>query len=188
MKILQLVLRHCAASGFGPSQSTTQKYPINRKNVQALSFLCFAFGCSCAYFFLDANTFEEYTSSVYVSMSLMLIIAIYCTFIWKNQQTCELFNSFEKIVNDSESDFTHSIHSLDSSKTFHVISGLKYPASAENYVEINEQVEKWTKIIHFVYLKVNLHMIVIPKAILSFYLYFSMDAGRDAFELPYAVW
>lgn len=70
---------------------------------------------------------------------------------------------------------------------FHMILGQEYPAAA-NYVEINLTAENWTKIIHFVYMKVILHVNMIPKAILSFYLYFATDFGNDAFQLPFAVW
>lgn len=72
--------------------------------------------------------------------------------------------------------------------TLHMILGLEYPKSAANYVEINLTVEKWTKIIHFMYLKVLLHVIMFPIAISSFYRYFAMDLGSNAFELPFPVW
>lgn len=104
IKILQLVRHNCAAFGFSLYQSTTQKYPINWKSLQAIFLICLAFYCSCAYFFLEANTFEEYTSSAYVSMTLMLIIALYLIFIWKNQSMAQLLHNVEKIVNERENE------------------------------------------------------------------------------------
>ena len=106
MKILQSALHGCATLGFGPQQPTTQKYPINRKNMRALSILCSALILSCTYFFLNANTFQEYAMSVYVSTTLMLGIGVYLIFIWKNQPIGKLFELFEKTIDESEPNST----------------------------------------------------------------------------------
>lgn len=103
MKILQLALHACAALGFGPYQSPTQKYPINRKSVQALFIHCLALSSSLAFLFLDANTFQECAMSFYVSTTLMFNIATYVIFIWKNESICKLSKSVEKTVDESES-------------------------------------------------------------------------------------
>lgn len=111
MKILQLTVRSCATLGYGPHQSTTQKYPINIKTVQAFFIICLALIFSCAYYFFEANTFDEYTLSVFVSATLMLVLVVHVILVWKNQPICELLDSFEKTVNERKQHFTYQIPS-----------------------------------------------------------------------------
>lgn len=109
MKVFQMALRSCGSLGFGPNQLTTRKYPINRKNLQALSILCATLSLSCAYFFIEANTFEEYALSVNLCVSLIVCVAVYFIFIWKNQSICDLLENFESTVNESKLNFTWQI-------------------------------------------------------------------------------
>lgn len=69
-----------------------------------------------------------------------------------------------------------------------ILVGLKSPASKANYAEIDLQTQKWTKIIHFVFIKVFLYAIVFQKLIFCFYLYYATDLGSEAFELPFPFW
>lgn len=106
MKVFQLTLRSCATLGFGPYQSTTRKYPINRKNVRAIAIFFFPLTFSCAYFFLEASTFEEYATSVEQYVTLLLGMVIFLIFIWKHQQICGLHKNFERTIDERELDFT----------------------------------------------------------------------------------
>ena len=68
------------------------------------------------------------------------------------------------------------------------ISGLIYPVSAKNYMKINSIVEKWTKIIHFGFIKCLLNAVMTPKLFFSYYLYCATDLKNDAFDLPFPLW
>lgn len=137
MKVFQLALRSCASLGFGPHQSTARKYPINRKNVKVISILFVPLTFSCAYFFLEASTFEEFATSVELSVTLFLGVAVFLIFIWKHQQVCDLVRNIEIIIDDSELDFD-ALNSISIIiQTLFVISGLRHPASVGNYVVIN---------------------------------------------------
>lgn len=57
------------------------------------------------YFFHDAITFQEYTLSVYVSATLMPVIAFYVIFMWINWPIVGLIDDFEKNVDESELQF-----------------------------------------------------------------------------------
>lgn len=57
-----------------------------------------------------------------------------------------------------------------------------------NYVEINQKIEKWCKIIELITVKVSPLTVVIPKLITSFFDYFTTDLGSEAFELPTPMW
>lgn len=101
MKIFQLVLRGLIELGLGPQQ-LTQKKPFKSKMVKILCILLFTLCSSCAYLFLEAQTFEDYTLSVYTSSSILLVIVGYTIFMWKNRPICELFDKAEKIIDESE--------------------------------------------------------------------------------------
>lgn len=101
MKTFQLVVRGFQALGLGP-QELTQRNPINRKIVKILCILLVSLCSSCAYSFLEAQTFEDYTLSVYVSSTLLLVIVGYTIFMWKNRPIFELFDKAEKLIMESE--------------------------------------------------------------------------------------
>lgn len=70
----------------------------------------------------------------------------------------------------------------------HIKSGLKNPKSKEICETTNEFVERWSRICMFV-MKYGLGpCIVSPKVIISFVMYFTTDAGNDAFEIPIPMW
>lgn len=70
----------------------------------------------------------------------------------------------------------------------HSILGSKYPKSKAAYEKSNQLAEQWSKITNFVLETVSVPAIVLPKAIISFIIYYTTDAGPDAFELSVPVW
>ena len=66
--------------------------------------------------------------------------------------------------------------------------GLENPTSAAIYVNVNERVETWTKLIDFALIKFSIPGVIAPKFIISFYLYFWSDLEADAFSLPFPIW
>lgn len=79
-----------------------------KKNMQALIIilcLCISISSASTYIFHEANTFQEYTVSVYASSTLMLAIVCYLIYIWKNQPICELIENVEKAIDESKLDF-----------------------------------------------------------------------------------
>lgn len=70
----------------------------------------------------------------------------------------------------------------------YVISGLKYPASKEMIKKTNELVEKSCKIAYFIIVQVALPGLILPKVIVSYFVYFTTEKGPDAFELSVLMW
>lgn len=62
------------------------------------------------------------------------------------------------------------------------------PTMTPIYVDTNQKIEKYSKIICFVMGKAAAICFVVPKLIVSFVNYFTTDLGSDAFELPYFMW
>lgn len=66
--------------------------------------------------------------------------------------------------------------------------GLKYSKSKKMYEKTNRLVEKWCKIAYFVIVKMSVPGFILPKALVSLFIYYTTDSGPDAFELPIPVW
>lgn len=62
------------------------------------------------------------------------------------------------------------------------------PTSREIYEKINKKVEKWTEVLYFGLFKVTVPAALLPNCLWSFYIYFSTDLGRDAFNVPFPIW
>lgn len=66
--------------------------------------------------------------------------------------------------------------------------GLKYPRSRAIYEQCNQLAEKITKLMQIVVVHVSVPGFVLPKAIYSYFVYFTTDLGVDAFVLPIPTW
>lgn len=62
------------------------------------------------------------------------------------------------------------------------------PASRAMLRKTIQHVEKLSGMVYFVAVKLGVPGITLPKAIASYFIYFTTDSGRDAFELPYPMW
>lgn len=71
---------------------------------------------------------------------------------------------------------------------YFIFQGLQNEASKAIYVEVNDRIEKWSQIVHFVLVNVSIPFLILPKYLVSFYLYYTTDMGNDAFELPLPMW
>lgn len=60
--------------------------------------------------------------------------------------------------------------------------------SAAVYGKANRFAEKFSKIINFFLVRVTICLVLCPKAIVSFFVFYTTDAGPDAFELALPIW
>lgn len=102
MKILQSVQRYCAVLGLGLNQSVTQKLPNYRKLVRTFCILGLACCFCCAYFFIEANTFQAYSVSIYISSTFMAATVLFVICVWKNRLIFSLIDNAEQMINESE--------------------------------------------------------------------------------------
>lgn len=70
----------------------------------------------------------------------------------------------------------------------HLKLGLKTPKSKAIFEKTNQLVEKYSKIGLFVIKNVIVPCFIFPKAIVSFFIYFTTNLGNDAFYLPASIW
>lgn len=67
----------------------------------------------------------------------------------------------------------------------------EYPVSKAVYDKTYQQIEKWTRIVYFVFAKVFPPAFALPKCIASLYFYVTTDSDAndsDALELPMPMW
>lgn len=55
-------------------------------------------------------------------------------------------------------------------------------------MRVDAKVEKWCKIVHFVFMRIVLYGVTVPKVIFCFYVYYTTDLGTEAFEMPFPFW
>lgn len=63
-----------------------------------------------------------------------------------------------------------------------------HPVARPMYERTNQQAENYSKIIYFLIVYVSAPSFVLPKAMLSYFLYFTTDLGFEAFEMPIPQW
>lgn len=66
--------------------------------------------------------------------------------------------------------------------------GLESSKMKALYEKTNQRVEKYSRIGAFVTVCVIVPSFMLPKAIVSFFMYFTSDVGNDAFNLPVPIW
>lgn len=66
--------------------------------------------------------------------------------------------------------------------------GLRCVTSRSMYEKINHRMEKLSKIVYFGVVGVTVPGFIIPKALVSYFKYFTTDLGADAFDLPMPTW
>lgn len=117
MKIFQISQQNLAYLGFS-YYYTIQMYPINVRNITALSVLITITSMACMYLYREAKTFQEYADGAYACSTLLDTTAIFTIFVWRMRIFFDCFNRFEKILNQSEIfylklNFNIQIHSND---------------------------------------------------------------------------
>lgn len=68
------------------------------------------------------------------------------------------------------------------------MTGLSNPTSKAIYKKTNRKVQIGIEILDLLMMKLSPNCLLFPHFIVSFYVYFTTDAGRDAFEMQFPVW
>lgn len=138
----------------------------------------------------EANTFIEYTSSIYVISGIVGIVTGFSTIAFRTGIFFQCIKSCENIMSKSEwlIFLPKRYPTKIISRKKYSLLGLEYPISKAIYEETNRQVEKWNEIINFIMAKMTPIVLVWPSFILSFFRYFTTDLGNGAFELMLPIW
>lgn len=80
------------------------------------------------------------------------------------------------------------IHQTIFSTIYRVCLGVKNSKSQPIYIKTDQKVEKWIKVVDFVFVKVTPILSTWTAFIVSFFTYFATDLGDSVFELPVPMW
>lgn len=187
MKIFQTVQRHYAILGISSSNQLNELCKI------VLFF--FTFGCSIVlqflYIFRVANGFMDYVEGICMTSSSIITFVSFSAIVFKKPVLFECIDNIERLINKSKSPyFQIVVIELFHSKTEIIlwVLGYAYPKSDALFLKTNLQVEQLCEFIFTLLVKILLQIVMLPKCIGSFGVYFFTDSGRDSFELPIPSW
>lgn len=161
MKLFEEILKCIAIIGLYKFDSNNQN-KFNYRNVGVLIFYALCFISCLAFVIYDAHTPREYAESFF---TLFLLLFVGIGFFYNILKASDLFALQTKVEDDV--DFFSAEH----------------PELLNLFVERNKTINKLTKLVHTLFIKVTIPSICIPPFFVSFYLYFEMDWGSDAFIL-----
>lgn len=140
----------------------------------------------CLYVLLVANTFNEYIDSVFSASGSVGIFIIFSIYIWKIEELFQLIGQIQKTVDASKSDYFNATQSTEKCDTF---PGMEIEELAAIYTQTDRCIEnKLSKISYIFFVKFTPACLCLPNFVVSFYNYFAMDLGKEAFALPIFMW
>lgn len=182
MKLFQIVQKNFALLGICSNESR-----LNRKSVMIFLAFGLAINFGILFLFFKANTSLEYTNNIYMTTVMILSCIAFAIMLLKKGKLFKLIAKIEEFFDESE--YTdREKDPLITSKLLIFFSGSKKPESEAIHVETNRIAEKWCEIGHFAIAKVTPICLIFPKIIISYVIYFTTNAGNEAFELPLLFW
>lgn len=180
LKAFELIPKKLATAGITASL-TDQSYPLN--GAILCGFLSFGSGIyfTTAY---DAETFAEYTHSVYVCSLFTLITFVLLILILKVKQLFEFIDRTDDLVNISEFAILLSVFCMLWWRFFVAFLALKYSASKSIFTETVQTEQRLSKIIFLVAVQMTPTLECLPFFLYSNFLFFTTDLGSEAFQLP----
>lgn len=101
LRILQTLQQKFAILGICPIET---KQACNSRNKLLIGFCIFGISSisHCVFLFGVANTFEEYTNSIYMTTMTISIAAVYLIVVWKMENLFQFIENCEQIIDKSE--------------------------------------------------------------------------------------
>lgn len=101
MKFLTETQKYCEMIGVSAHQST-QKYPLNFKNVAFFIILHVATISAAAFILYDAKSFKDYTNSMYPTTSWIAVTLDTYIFIFRMDKIFEFIDHYENVIEKRE--------------------------------------------------------------------------------------
>lgn len=184
MKLFQIIQDNFAFVGI----SSNQPY-WNAESAKTLFIFSLFTALGAMFLFFKANTFLEYTMNIYVTTAVLGTGISFLAMLHRKETLFELIDRLEEFVDESELKTFYSFFVVmmdfgDIKKSSESID----PASAAAFKETNRLVKRSCEIGHFVLVKVSPTCTVLPQAIISYVIYWTTNAGSEAFGLPFLFW
>lgn len=137
---------------------------------------------SCVFFFTEAESFREYTDSIYTLTANIAVTFCFTYIIIEMDQLFQYIEDCRKIVYNRKWKLWFISGRYLKSTLF---SGSESKAI---YVKSIEQLEKWNKLIYFVVAELSPILWVAPKFLMSLFVYMRTNFDNNALEVPLPIW
>lgn len=183
--VFLLTQKNLTKMGISKRQSQ-QAYPFSVKIL--MEILMLGLNAIVQFIFLvhDASGFRECTESIYMTSIGMVSFVCFASLIFKMTEIYKFVDVADQTVEETKSKLTLIFYRTSRFQK-RIFSELDYPI-ADGIKESIVQVEKWSRIIYFLMVKVTTVCGMSPKVIVSLYFFYAKDMGRDAFQLPVPMW
>lgn len=108
LKSFEIIQKNLAFAGITPNLAN-QSYPFNRTILFGFLTLGSAIYCSVVFIIYEADTFAEYTQSVYVVSLAILIILVLLMMVLKVKKLFNFIDCCEDFINTSEYEYLRYI-------------------------------------------------------------------------------
>lgn len=200
MKIFQVLKKNLAVFGFIPNQQQNNHWKLNVRQKVSLIWHFITLFSYIVFILVDASGIEDNVSAISASTLGTAVFMSFISIIYKNDEIFNVIENFEYelLLRESCLILIRS-RKIDHVATdnffllhFHcplVLAGSSIDAkSCEMYEKTVRFVEKLSETMYVVMIKLLLPTLLLPKAILSYFIYFTTDAGSAAFQLPLPTW
>lgn len=194
VKLFQSVQGYFHQMGIYPTRPN-QAYSFNWTSFWIVFSMIVSFIPSTGYFFLKAQTIDEYLKTFYASSSTLAFLVCFLVNIWKMTVLFKLIASYEKFI--SKSNFYNStIYIVKVPVSIAVIIRLNFTGARNSdlwiaYKGLNIAIERMSKFLHFLITRLTVVGLIIPSLLITITNYFIYDLGTESYYLscPYlCVW
>lgn len=189
MKILQTTRKHLTILGIEPKQSTGI-FSLNWRLLLGFSLFADAIISTTLFLVYLANDIMDYILCFCVISALIELCFCFSLFVFQRQRLFNYIESMEKLINQSKF-YIPAFSPFDARRLvvkYAFVSGLKNLTSKAIHVATDRQQEKISRFLYVAMGKIAPHLIIWPKCIVCFAIYFTSDLGDAAFQLPIPVW
>lgn len=170
MKIFQNVQKNLAFIGYSENQR-----PFKNRQLIFAFLSAWSIMAQFIYLFCIADTQKEFMEALFMTVASILIYISFLSTVLEMKTIFLLIDVVEKLINKSE---LFILSTFETSTEFFKTL----------YERTNQLAEKCSEIVYFLIVSVSVPGFVLPKAILSYFLYFTTDLGSEAFETPIPIW
>lgn len=187
LKNFEVIEKNLATVGITPNLAN-KPFPFNWTILFGFSLLGFCIFCLSQFIIHDAETFAQYTQSIYVGSLATLIIFALLILVFNVKKLFKFINRNDDFINTSEHP-THTYREhLSHSFCQLVYLALKYSASRTIFKQTLQLEKKLNEIVFFLMIKMSPVCALLPFIVSTCFTYFTTDSGPAAFKLPSPKW
>lgn len=183
MKVLQVIQSYFRIFGIQPPNSNGA-HRFNIRSFGAL-FIILLFLLSASSFLVrDAKTIREFTESIYLTTTALVNCAFFLLCFTNGPDFFRFVTNTEQAISNREFLSMQKEKSWINQSKCIFLATFSDEMSIQLHNKVNEQVNKWTQLVHTFMVKCSIPIGGFPIIIFSYYTYYTTDLGAESFLLP----